>query len=138
MRAGLRGTAVVLALSSCGGGSELLIVPLFLYGFEGSSGGTAVEVFLLPDRPTTATGRFDTANVTVGAAQTKFDGSWSNCSVSLSLRPGETPPAAPGASSYDGQLQGTDKLVLTPPAGSGRPTLTLTRKPIAPVSGFGC
>lgn len=135
---GLRGAAIALSLASCGGGAEVLVVPLFQFGFDGSSGATTIEVFFLPDRPSTTAGKFDSVNMNVGTApQIHYDGTWSGCSLVLSLRAGETAPA-PAAASYEGRLQGVDKLVLTPPDLSVRPPLTLTRKPVQPVAKFGC
>ncbi|MDN3921235.1 hypothetical protein [Roseateles violae] len=125
-----------LTLGACGGGTEVLVVPLFVFGFEGSAGGSTVQAFLLPDQPTTASGTLDTANFNVDGVQKQFGGTWSGCSLSLTLKPGQSEPAAPLASSYEGRLQGTDTLLLTPPAASGRPTLTLKRN--GTVNSFGC
>ena len=74
---------VALCLAACGGSASLL-TPLFEFGFSGSSAGVAIQVFFLPDTPTTATGTFDGVNMNVGQVQFRYTGSYSGCDFSLS------------------------------------------------------
>ena len=76
--------SAALCLAACGGGAELLLIPLFEFGFSGSSGGVALQVFFLPDKPTTTSGNFDQVNFNVGAAQFAYTGSYSGCTFTLS------------------------------------------------------
>lgn len=127
------GTAALLSLSllsSCGGGTEVLLIPLFEFGFTGTSGATTVQVFFLPDTPTTSSGSFTGVNMNVDALpQLHYDGNWSNCTFKLTLKtePGNV-AAAPIASSYNGRFLSNDSIELAPSSGAGLPTLTLKRQ----------
>ena len=127
---------LALGLAACGGGTEALVIPLFVFGFGGTSGTAQVGVFFDPDSPTTATGTFNFVNLSIDGNITQYTGSWSNCGFTLSVPQGQT-ATAPAADSYNGQFQGIDTVVLTPSGGSGRPTLTLQRQGVATRS-FAC
>lgn len=118
---------LALWLAACGGGTEVLIIPLFEFGFSGTANGVAVQVFFLPDTPTTHTGSFSQVNMNVDSVQSRYDGSWTNCSFKLALQAGQT-VTPPGAASYDGRFTGNDSIELTPTSGSGLPTLALKRQ----------
>lgn len=130
-RAATAGTAALLSLSllsSCGGGAEVLLIPLFEFGFTGTSGATTVQVFFLPDTPTTSSGTFSSVNMNVDALpQLHYDGTWSNCSFKLTLQAGSV-AAAPIAASYNGRFLSNDSIELAPSSGAGLPTLTLKRQ----------
>jgi hypothetical protein len=123
----LRSAAAAAVLAGCGGGAEVLVVPLFEFGFTGSSGATTIQVFFLPDTPATATGTFDSVNMNVDAQQVQYDGTWSNCNFALAVKAGQT-AIAPGAAAYDGHFQGVDTIVLTPKGAPALPVLTLQRQ----------
>lgn len=116
---------LALVLAGCGG-AEVLLIPLFEFGFTGKTGATTISLFLGPDKPTTSTGNFTLANLNVddGRSQIQYTGSYSACSFMLSTSPA---PAAPAAASYNGSFQGNDTVELRPSSGSGLPTLTLKR-----------
>jgi hypothetical protein len=117
-------------LSSCGGGGEALVIPLFEFGFSGTSGATTVQVFFLPDTPTASSGTFSGVNMNVDALpQLHYDGTWSNCSFKLTLKPelGNV-AAAPIATSYNGRFLSNDSIELAPSSGAGLATLTLKRQ----------
>lgn len=124
-----------LALGGCGGGTELLVVPLFLFGF--SDAPSQVSVFFGPDQPTTATGTFTSVNFQVGPDQqpplpdgVKFTGTWSGCTMLLTSTGN---PAAPIASAYRGAFTDRDTIRLTPdPAQADRPVLNVKRGGTAP------
>lgn len=123
-----------LALSSCGGGTELLVVPLFLFGFTDAA--NQVSVFFNPDQPTAATGTFTSVNFQVGPDQAPLPatvsvtGTWSGCTMLLTLAGS---PAAPIASVYRGAFTDRDTIRLTPdPAQAGRPVLNIKRGGSAP------
>ena len=118
--------ALVSTLVACGG-AELLLVPLFEFGFTGTSGATQFSVFFLPDTPTTSSGTFDSVNMNVGPTQIRYDGTWSNCSFKLTLKPGVV-LVAPAATTYDGRFTTNDSIELTPTSGAGLPTLALRRQ----------
>jgi hypothetical protein len=121
--------AALLAVAACGGGSEaVLLIPLFEFGFTGKApGDVGVQVFFLPDKPTTTTGTFDAVNMNVDgvAGQVHYTGTWSGCSFSL-----QTADAvqAPIAASYAGSFKGNDAIELKPTSGAGLPTLSLQRQ----------
>ena len=117
--------SAALCLAACGGGAELLLIPLFEFGFSGSSGGVALQVFFLPDTPTTTSGNFDQVNFNVGAAQFAYTGSYSGCTFTLSSSKSVPTPAAP---SYNGRFVGNDSIQLTPTVASALPVLTLQRQ----------
>jgi hypothetical protein len=121
--------ALSLALGACGGGSEVLVVPLFLFGFTDAT--NQVSMFFSPDQPTTPTGSFTSVNVQFGPDQASLPadvvvtGTWSGCTLTLRLTGA---PAAPIANGYRGQFTSRDTIQLTPdPAQAGRPVLTLQR-----------
>jgi len=121
-----------LALSSCGGGTELLVVPLFLFGFGDNT--NQVRMFPFPDQPTTATGTFTNVNFQVGppleAIAVAGSGTWSGCTLLLSVAGNPAPPMASG---YRGAFIDRDTIQLTPdPAQAGRPVLNLKRDGTAP------
>ncbi|MCE4553845.1 hypothetical protein [Pelomonas cellulosilytica] len=130
----LRPAAALLAtalVASCGGGTEVLIIPLFEFGFSGTAGpggATTVQVFFSPDTPTTTTGSFDAVNMNIDALpQVHYTGSWSACSFQLKLDPASS-VKAPIATNYNGRFVGNDSIELTPTSGAGLPTLTLKRQ----------
>jgi hypothetical protein len=126
----LANPALVLALAACGGGSSggAAQVPLFEFGFTGTTtNNVGVQVFFLPDTPTTATGTFDGVNMNVDGfpAQLHYTGTWSSCTFSISTT---NAVQAPIAASYNGSFKGNDSIVLQPVGGGGLPTLTLQRQ----------
>ncbi len=135
-RSWVRCGALSLSLAACGGGTEVLVVPLFVFGFSGTSGTAQVGVFFDPDSPATATGSFNFVNLNIDDRITQYRGSWSNCSFTLQLAPGQT-ATAPAAAGYSGQFRGVNTVVLTPTAGGGLPTFTLQRQGASPRS-FAC
>ena len=126
----LCGAVLATSLAGCGGG-EAIVVPLFVFGFSGTNGASQFGVFFDPDTPTTASGTFNFVNLNVDGNVTQYGGTWSNCTFALSLPQGQN-ATAPAADSYSGRFQGMDTVVLTPPSGSGRPTLTLQRQGTPP------
>ena len=122
--------ASLLALAACGGGSEAaLIVPLFEFGFSGTTtGNIGVQVFFGPDKPTTATGTFSFVNMNVDGfpAQLAYTGTWSGCNFSISTN--DPAVRAPIAASYTGSFRGNDSIELKPAGGGNLPTLTLQRQ----------
>ena len=119
--------ALAIGLAACGGGAEVLVIPLFTFGFTGSSGTTTVDLDVDPSDPTTANGSFNLANLSVDGNTIRYDGTWSSCTFRLTLAAGET-LVAPAAAGYDGRFQGADTIVLTPNTGAGPPSLTLQRR----------
>ena len=118
-----------LALGGCGGGAELLVIPLFMFGFTDAA--NQVSVFFNPDQPTTATGTFTSVNFQVGPGGTAVSGSgtWSGCTMALTVAGN---PAAPLASGYRGAFINRDTIQLTPdPAQAGRPVLNVVRGGVA-------
>ena len=122
-----------LALVGCGGGTELLVVPLFLFGFTDAA--NQVSVFFNPDQPATATGTFTSVNFQVGAdggTSVSGSGTWSGCTMVLSVAGN---PAAPIANGYRGAFINRDTIQLTPdPAQAGRPVLSVQRGGTAPTA----
>ena len=119
---------LALWLAACGGGTELLLIPLFEFGFAGTTtGNIGVQVFFLPDKPTTSSGTFDSVNMNVAGVpqQLRFGGTYLGCSFTISTADAV---AAPIASRYDGSFKGNDSIELRPPNGSGLPMLTLQRQ----------
>lgn len=115
-----------LWLGACGGGAEVLIIPLFEFGFSGTSGAVQVSVFFLPDTPTQSSGTFDQVNVGIdGGAPTVYTGTFSGCSFSFSTNVAVASPLAVG---YSGRFAGNDSIVLTPTSGVNLPMLTLQRQ----------
>ncbi len=123
----LRAPVVALALAGCGGGTELLIIPFFAFGFSGSNGAVPISLFVGPDSPPTASGNFDFANLNVddGRALINYTGRYNSCSFTLSTAAAVT---APAAASYAGSFTGKNTIVLRPTSGVGLPTLTLQRQ----------
>jgi hypothetical protein len=125
------GAVAVLAASlinGCGGGAAALVIPLFEFGFSGTSGATTIQVFFLPDTPTTASGTFDSVNMNVDALpQIQYSGSYSGCTFKLALKPGSV-ATTPIAASYDGAFLDNDSITLQPTSGNGLPALTLKRQ----------
>jgi hypothetical protein len=127
-RARALASLLALWLAACGGGSEVLLIPLFEFGFSGTTtGAVGVQVFFLPDTPTTSSGTFDSVNMNVDgfAQQLHYTGTYSGCSFTITTADAV---AAPIASSYDGSFKGNDTIELKPPSGSGLPVLTLPRQ----------
>ena len=130
-----RGALLLAALivAGCGGGTEVLLIPLFEFGFAGTTGAVQVQAFFLPDTPTTPTGTFTGVNMNFDATQLHYDGTWSSCSVKLTADAAANAAAnvvvtAPASTSYDGRLKGNDTIELRPTSGSGLPVLTLQRQ----------
>jgi hypothetical protein len=124
------GLASMLALAACGGGSGggAAPIPLFEFGFTGTTTNNIdVQVFFLPDTPTTATGTFDGVNMNVTGfpAQVQYTGTWSSCTFGISTT---SAVQAPIAASYNGSFKGNDSIELQPVGGGGLPTLTLQRQ----------
>lgn len=116
---------LALGLVACGG-AEVLLIPLFEFGFSGSSGGVTVRVFLGPDRPTTSEGTFDLANLSLdGAPPFGYTGSFSGCTIRLSTT---AAVPAPAAASYNGSFTGNDSIELRPTSGNNLPVLVLQRQ----------
>jgi hypothetical protein len=119
--------ALAIGLAACGGG-EARVIPLFVFGFSGTTtGNVQVGVFFDPDNPSTASGSFNFVNLNIDGNITQYNGSWSNCSFTLSLPQGQT-AQAPAAASYTGRFQGMETIVLSPASGAGLPTFTLQRQ----------
>ncbi|WP_296443054.1 hypothetical protein [Rhodoferax sp. UBA5149] len=117
---------ITLWLAACGGGTELLIIPLFEFGFSGTSGAVQASVFFLPDTPTQSSGSFDQVNVSVnGGAQTIYAGTYSGCNFKLSTVVAVAPPLSVG---YSGRFTGNDSIELTPTNDVNLPVLTLQRQ----------
>lgn len=125
-------TVISLWLAACGGGAEILVIPLFEFGFSGTSGAVQIEMFLGPDKPVTSSGNFDFVNMNVDAnPQVHFSGTYSGCNFNLKFKP-DVPlvPLPPQiADSYSGRFTGNDRIELQPTSGIGLPVLTLQRKP---------
>jgi len=125
---------LLAALVGCGGG-EVLLVPLFTFGFafNGPLAGANPDVFLNlnPNAPTTATGSFEAGStLRIDTDSRKVTGSYSGCTLTLSVGPFETggggtlsPLIAAG---YNGRFLGPNTIELTPSSGS-QPMLTLIR-----------
>ena len=114
-----------LVFAGCGGGSEVLLIPLFEFGFAGTAGAVQVQAFFSPDIPTTTTGTFTNVNMNFDATQFQYGGTWRSCTFSLTANGAVT---APAAATYDGKFMGNDTIQLQPTSGSGLPTLTLQRQ----------
>jgi len=119
---------LTLGLTACGGGSEALLIPLFEFGFAGTTtGNVGVQVFFSPDTPTTPTGTFDFVNMNVDGypQQLRYTGTWSGCTFSISTTDTVSDPIA---ASYNGSFTGKDSIELRPASGVGLPTITLQRQ----------
>lgn len=129
-----RGALLLAALIVAGcGGAEVLLIPLFEFGFAGTAGAVQVQAFFAPDTPTTPTGTFTGVNMNFDATQLKYAGTWSSCSVKLTADAAANAAAnvvvtAPASASYDGRFMGNDTIELRPTSGSGLPVLTLKRQ----------
>jgi hypothetical protein len=122
---------VALGLAACGGGAELLVIPLFEFGFSRTSEATQIDLFFGPDKPTASSGAFDFVNMNVGAdPQIHFSGTYSSCTFSLTFKPNVPPVPLPAkiAESYNGRFIGNDSIEMRPTSGVGLPVLTLQRK----------
>lgn len=119
-------TAVItLWLAACGGGAEILVIPLFEFGFTGASGAVQIGVFFLPDKPIQGSGTFDQVNVSVnGGAPTPYAGTYSGCDFTLSASVAVSAPLAVG---YSGHFTGNDRIEMRPTT-VGLPVLTLVRQ----------
>lgn len=118
-------TIMTLWLAACGGGAELLVIPLFEFGFSGTSGAVQVSVFFLPDKPTQSSGTFDQVNVSInGATPLVFTGTYSGCTFNISTSVAVT---APLSNSFSGRFTGNDVIELSP-TGAVLPVLTLQRQ----------
>jgi hypothetical protein len=136
-RRGALALALCSALAACGG-AEVLAIPLFTFGFSGTTQATTgtkkIDLFLNPpDGPATATGTFASANMQIAdtpsgdnAFTVSYTGSWSGCTFALVVAQGSS-AALPAAAGYDGRFSGIDTIVLTPNTGGGAPVLTLQR-----------
>ena len=130
-RASRRWPALVLSgaalLAACGG-AEVLLVPLFEFGFSGSTGtppnDVQVQVFFLPDTPTQTSGTFDTVNINFNGNQVQYSGSFRSCEFDISTN---AAVAAPAAARYSGRFNGNDRIELTP-VGTNLPALSLQRQ----------
>jgi hypothetical protein len=133
-----RGALLLAALIVAGcGGAEVLLIPLFEFGFAGTAGAVQVQAFFLPDTPTTPTGTFTGVNMNFDATQLHYSGTWSSCSVKLTADAVANAAAnvvvtAPASDSYDGRFKGNDTIELRPPSSSGLPVLTLVRQSVEP------
>lgn len=117
--------AITLWLAACGGGAELLVIPLFEFGFSGTIGAVQVGVFFLPDKPTQVSGTFDQVNVSLnGSAPIVFTGTYSGCTFNISTSVAVT---APLSNSFSGRFTGNDVIELSP-TGAVLPVLTLQRQ----------
>lgn len=106
-------------LVGCGGGTELLFVPFFVFTFDGratrQASGQKVSFFLntAAGSNCTESGRFEFARVTVndGVTETQFDvaGSFKGRDLSLTI---SQPPAVLSAA-YSGHFDDDATLVLT-------------------------
>ena len=106
-------------LAGCGGGTELLFVPFFVFTFDGRASrqavGQTVSFFLntAAGSSCTESGRFEFARVTVnnGITQTQFDvsGSFKGRDLSLTI----SQPPAVLAAAYTGHFDDDATLVLT-------------------------
>jgi hypothetical protein len=122
---------VTLWLAACGGGSEVLVIPLFEFGFSGTSGATQIELFFGPDKPIASSGAFDFVNMNVDAGpQIHFSGTYSSCTFNLTFKPDVPPVPLPAkiAESYNGRFVGNEGIEMRPTSGVGLPVLTLQRK----------
>lgn len=118
-------TVISLWLAACGGGAEILVIPLFEFGFSGTSGAAQIGVFFLPDKPTQSSGTFDLVNVSLnGGAPTLFTGTYSGCDFTLSASVAVSAPLAGG---YSGRFTGNDRIEMRPTT-AGLPVLTLDRQ----------
>jgi hypothetical protein len=117
--------ALTLCLGACGGGAELLVIPLFEFGFSGTIGAVQVGVFFLPDKPTQGSGTFDQVNVSInGASPLVFTGTYSGCTFNLST---SLAVSAPLSNSFSGRFTSNDVIELRPTTVS-LPVLTLQRQ----------
>ena len=119
--AGLAAAASVplAPLAGCGGGTELLFVPFFVFTFDGratrQSAGQKVSFFLNTAAGSTCTesGRFEFARVTVndGVNEIQFDvaGTFKGRDLSLTI----SQPPAVLAAAYTGHFDDDATLVLT-------------------------
>lgn len=132
-------TIMALWLAACGGGAELLIIPLFEFGFSGTSGAVQVSVFFFPDKPTQSSGTFDKVNVSLnGATPLIFTGTYSGCTFNLSTNEAVT---APLSNSLSGRFTSKDTIELVLSGGIGLPLLTVKRNDpggVGPTPDFGC
>ncbi len=134
---------VALCLAACGGAAAL-VIPLFEFGFSGTSNGVSIALTPLPGRPTQSSGSFDSVSMTVNDAVTVgFTGTYSGCTFKLTVIPPVPPDTVPPpiADSYDGRFTGRDSIELQPTSGVNLPKLTLQRKhPVGtdPTPDFGC
>ena len=114
------GAALPLApLAGCGGGTELLFVPFFVFTFDGRATGQAagqkVSFFLntAAGSSCTESGNFEFARVTVndGVNEIQFDvkGKFKGRDLSLTI----TKPPAVLAEAYTGRFEDDATLVLT-------------------------
>jgi len=126
---------LALWLAACGGGTEALLIPLFEFGFTGTTtGNVGVQIFFGPDNPTTATGTFSFVNMNVDgfAAQLHYTGTWSSCTFAITTADAVQ---APIAASYNGSFKGNNSIELTPASGAGLPTITLQRQGVGTRAG---
>jgi hypothetical protein len=124
--------AFVSALGACGG-AEVLVIPLFTFGFTVTTSGKKIDLFLNPAEPGTAQGTFSTVTMQFGdgSPSVSYNGTWSSCTFQLQVADGSN-PASPAAQRYDGRFDGPGAIVLTPTladgsADSSRPALRLAR-----------
>lgn len=127
---------ITLWLAACGGGLEVLVIPLFEFGFTGANNTT---LFFQPDKPTQSSGNFDVDGVrlTVTGVTTVYNGTYNGCSFNLI----PNAASAPNSPSYTGRFTNKDTIDLTLSAGVGPTPLTVNR--LQPIPGrvtadFGC
>ncbi|QPF74382.1 hypothetical protein G8A07_16625 [Roseateles sp. DAIF2] len=126
------GAIVAVLVAGCGGGSEVLLVPFFTFGFafNGTLAGANHDVFLNlnPNAPTTATGNFEAfSTLRIDTDSRDVSGSYSGCTLTLTVGPSTGGTASTLiAASYSGNFNGANTIVLTPSSGT-LPSLILTR-----------
>jgi hypothetical protein len=113
----------LLLLGACGGGTELLFVPFFSFGFTGTVNNAQVSMFLKASDDCSTAGTLPaTANLSVqGGGASAISGTYDQRSVTITLA---TPPGGLAAV-YDGRFQDRDTLAFTP-RGAGA-AFTVTR-----------
>jgi hypothetical protein len=121
---------ITLWLAACGGGLEVLVIPLFEFGFKSLTSAGQVGFFPFPQIPTQSSGKFDSVNFTVDSASFPYIGDYSGCTFSIKLDPSAAAVVMPAniAVSYNGRFVSNDSIELKPTSGINLPTLTLARQ----------
>lgn len=101
-----------LTLASCGGGTELLFVPFFSFGFTGTVNDATLSMFLKPSDDCSTEGVLpESANMSVqDDGSSNITGTYEERKVTITLA---TPPAG-FATTYDGEFQDRDTIAFTP------------------------